>query len=475
MIRNSLYNLTGGVVRLTVSLVSVPILLQVLGPARFGIYSIANAVISFLSLAEWSVCLTTTILLSGENSKNLISSCFYSSAILGIIISSAIYTTALFISSIFPSISREEADQLSTLLKIGCFTLFFRVVMQFFIGVEQSNNKYSLHNIITSIYNIVFGAGSVLISLYSQSLTLIFIYQLAITIISLAVHLRFNVKFNLITDLKQLLFWSTKNLKVVFLHSSRIWPSAFGSALFTQGDKLILGNLLGPSLTGVYSALASLVTQINSLSALPIQPLITHIKERRPKTDYGQILTAISLNTSIATSIGLILICFQPEIANLILGKWSNNYDLKIMMLTMIGIYVVYSYNAVGYYILFATNREALNTVVSISASLTSLFLIYILTINFGINGSIVGNIGYWVSLIFLYEGYKEIGFKWMSAVKIYILSLLALLLSFLTAFFEILEIRIVIFLACGSLILIANSFMIKRIYNLTKLSDGLR
>lgn len=432
----------------------------------------------FLSLAEWSVGLTVSVLLSGQHSKQLLGSCFHSSVILGTLISILIFITSLFVPNLFTSLSASDAVQVSIALEIGALMAFFRIVQQFFIGIEQSKNKYSVQNSITTVYNFMISLGSVGIAIYNQSLVYIFSWQLIVTIFIVLVHLRYTITLQLINNPKQLMLWSTTGLIQVFRHSSRVWPSAFGSVLFTQGDRLILGNLLSPDLTGIYSALASIATQINALSALPIQPLITHLRsikrDSRDNAYFQSIANAVFLNTAISTTIGVSLICFQSEIANLLLGNWLSSGNINILLSVIAGIYVIYSYNAVGYYILFAVNKELLNTVISILSSLITLGLIYILTTKYGVMGSILGNLGYWVSLSFLFYGFRSVSFPLASVSKVYALSVLALGLSFLSLCFEPIMIRFLLYIACLGIIFIANFSTLSTMYILNKQKNGI-
>jgi O-antigen/teichoic acid export membrane protein len=64
MFKNGLYNLAGAVIRLLLSLLSVPILLSVLGSEQYGLYAIIMSIVTFSTLPEWSVSLLLTVYIS---------------------------------------------------------------------------------------------------------------------------------------------------------------------------------------------------------------------------------------------------------------------------------------------------------------------------------------------------------------------------------------------------------------------------
>ncbi len=60
-------------------------------------------------------------------------------------------------------------------------------------------------------------------------------------------------------------------------YSLAAWLVVVGTVLFTQGDRLVVGAVLGTATLGVYAVITSTVLQINSLSATAVLPILPEI------------------------------------------------------------------------------------------------------------------------------------------------------------------------------------------------------
>ncbi|WP_229364533.1 lipopolysaccharide biosynthesis protein [Fibrella aestuarina] len=464
--KSSVFNIIGGGLRIIITLISVPILIKLLGTKQFGIYSIANAVINIVSLAEWSIALSTTVLTTKDNNKNISSACFYSSIILGLFVFSVTILISTAISEFYSSLSPDDVQSLQRIIQIGSITMCLRVIQQYFVGIEQANNRYDAQNIINTVSNTLFYCGSIAFAYTSKSLLTIFAWQLIITFFSVITHVLFSIRIKLITGIKQLLTWSNTDIKKVLTYSSKIWPSAFGSVLFSQGDRLIVGKLLGLEATGIYTALTSIVNQINILSALPAQPLVSYVKSYLGTAEETKLKKFVenssSLNVLLSIGIGIILICFSPEIINLLLGKWTGTLNMRKSFILLTIIYSVYSLNASGYYILFAVSKEKLNTAISLTAGLITLTSIFILSNEFGLIGAVVGNAGYWITLLLAYYGLRYIPNSFNYLIKSYIICTGILFLSMISTLISNLLGRGMICIVCILLLCLVLNINIK-------------
>ncbi|MBD2699632.1 oligosaccharide flippase family protein [Spirosoma sp. BT702] len=458
MFKSSFFNLLGGVVRLIVATISIPLLVKALGVSLFGLYSIVNAITIVISLAEWSISISTTVHVADNPNKKVLGACFWVTMMLGLVLGCLIYLSSYFVQVFLISFSPEQQEQVSFLLKITSLTTIFRIPHQFFIGLEQAYNRYDAQNLITTVYNLLFYIGSIFIAGYTHSLTGIFIWQFFIMVLGLIMHIAYTSKSKFYTSFSSLFSWSGAEIKKVLSYCSSIWPSSLGAALFTQGDRLLIGRLLGSELTGIYAAATSITTQINNISALPAQPLSSYIKSKDVVDDTHLLNQTISntvyLNVFISVASAITIICFSVEINLLILGNISNYENASLILPTLAGIYAVYSFNAVGYYILFGVFKQALNTIIILISGIVTLILIYLLTMQIGILGAAIGNIGFWLTLFCLVYGYRAVSFSLIYVIRIYIFGFLSLILSFGSLYYNELYIRMFIFLLCMFLLI---------------------
>jgi O-antigen/teichoic acid export membrane protein len=70
LLRNSFYNSLGGVIRLGLGVITIPILIRALGIEEYGVWTLASSVISIVMLAESGLSFSTTFFVSQSLSKN---------------------------------------------------------------------------------------------------------------------------------------------------------------------------------------------------------------------------------------------------------------------------------------------------------------------------------------------------------------------------------------------------------------------
>jgi O-antigen/teichoic acid export membrane protein len=179
-----------------------------------------------------------------------------------------------------------------------------------------------------------------------------------------------------------------------------VWLSSLGGALFARADRLIVGSLLGTQILGIYSVMTDITTQINSLSALAVQPLVPRLSNLSAKQNINQhelqsqVKQAFQINSFIALVIGAGLFTFADEILHsFITGILSKQYIVPFCII--IFIYSIYSINGVGYYVLLSLNAADKCMYIQIISSVLSLLLIAVGSTKFGLAGAALGNSGY--------------------------------------------------------------------------------
>lgn len=468
MLKSGIYNLIAGLTRLGVSLLSLPLLIHFLGKKSFGLFSIINSVVAFVSLAEGSVALATTVFIAKEIQQegrlkpkysSVADACLSATALLGIIFFVILYILSPFLANLYQEYGDINVSIIYKSLKISAILLFLRILQQYFIGVLQAHHQYGIYNSSFTIYFILSITGNVILAWLDYSIVSLFVWQTILTLFSLGFYMGLCFRRKYIFRLIPSVQLSNPILKDVLLYCCRTWPGNIGGLLFTQGDKLIVGKLLGLEMAGIYSALTNITYQINVHSATPVQPIIAYLKSdigvsnQRSiyKKSYKTIEKSIFSNTMIVLFLGLFLIVFSNEIVIYFLRIQAvDSLNLPILLSSLALIYAIYSMNAVGYFTLFAIHKEMINTLISIGSSVITISLIYSGTILYGLTGAIWGNIGYFVSLIQLPIAFSFIGFKSKSSSRLYLVVSFMLVFAYLWVATELsLLIRIILFVSC--------------------------
>lgn len=422
MLKNGLYNLIGGLVKLCLSIVSVPLLLNVLGTVEYGLYAIISSILTFATLSEWSISMLMTVFVAQSNNDPVKSRHILNAALvivlgLSVITGLILWLGSPFLASVFNDMTAQQTSIFKGSCQIGSLLVFTRLLQQYFVGIEQGFGAYKQMNTIMMSYNLVLTSSILICAWLSGSIQTIFWIQIVISVLAISVHTYFCWKQGYLKLLNWTSFPDRDTLTKMSQYAFRTYLGVVGSALFNQGDRIIIGKMLGLEAAGIYSALSGVATQINSLSSIPVQPIVPQISgfvNPIAKVDLTlqNILTkALTLNVAIAVGIGSGIILLAPEvIALLFRRRFENEHIFLLKMLCVV--YTIYSCNAVGYYTLFALKKEQLNTLVTLICGLGTLLLIAFLTSELGLLGSILGNFGYVTTLILLPVAFKLLRFE---------------------------------------------------------------
>lgn len=421
MLKNGFYNVIGAVIRMFLGVIIIPLLIKFLGIEEYGIWSWLMSIYYISMIAEVGISVSTTIfvseqLLNCENKKStskVISDTIFS-ALLLISILGLIITIFLFLFS--ENISRSFHDSTPgityTLTKslniIGLYVLF-SLHQQVFVGVLQAYNKYVLLNTLKVMQFIALHIGFLIVAYNGGNAYFLTNWAVITMFFSLLSYIFFTWKLDIFREFNPRLI-NINQFKVLLKYSGWSWIIAIGNAIFAQGDKFIVGGIFSAYETGFYAGITNIAAQINSISALPIQPILPFLShqlntEKPDKTFIESTLKlALLFNTIISLTIALILMLFGREVLSILIDEkqsFNNIFTFRIAVL----IYAIYSLNAVGYYILLSLKKLQLQSFIILICGLSSLTLIYLLGKSFGINGAIWGNAGFCFTYLLTYFG----------------------------------------------------------------------
>jgi O-antigen/teichoic acid export membrane protein len=432
LLKNSLFNAAGGIIRIGVGFLTIPVLIRLLGIEEYGLWTLASTVISIATLAESGLSTTTTVFISQDlgkqDFKGANETLFITIGMMLLLSTIAAFLLWLGSDFISSSLFRLEENQylrVTESLKIGGLIAWSKMLQQVLIGAEQAYQRYPAMNLFITIQSIATNIGMVTVAYLGGKTVAITQWYFFVNIIILSIHVLFV--FSLIDKNKfSLLSWNQNKLKIISLYSMKTWLGSLGSVLFGQFDKIIVSYLLGAKVLGVYAAITSLTSQINSFSAILVQPLLPVISgyfasdSSQREDGQKQIKIAFQLNVIIAFAMGLIMLAAAPAILSSIM---KDSYDSQYITSFQLAIFIysVYSCNAIGYYILLATNATKEFLVIILSTGVISLFLIYLGGKQIGLNGAILGNSGYLLTWVLVFAGMKKIKIDnhiWMQWIK---------------------------------------------------------
>ena len=419
MLKNGFYNTLASVIRIVVTLLTVPVIIRLLGIEQYGLFSLASTIVNSMSLAEAGLALTMTVFISRDlavDNTNGIAQTFGTVALTMIFLAAlalvAMYITAPIITNSFNLASLENQKLLVKALGFGAISVSCKLLQQIFVGFEQAYQRYDWINIVNTLQVLFTYMGMWIISLLGGSIVSLMKWQAICTFITLLAHGHLN--YSTIHPLIKCYKWSNTGLKQILKFSFATWLGSLSSLMFSQFDKIIVASLFSPSLLGIYSAITSVTSQINQLSAIAVQPVLPVLSRMisLPQTSIND-LEAISkkilaVNFTIALGMGGSLL----SLSFIWLPIVIPGVELKEVLFgcqILVIIYSIYSVNASGYYLMIGTGSIKSCTMLQLIASTITLALIYEWGKEFGFAGSTLGNIGYVLTLGMLILGFREL------------------------------------------------------------------
>lgn len=403
MLKSSFYNTVGAGIRLVVSVFTIPLLIRLIGIDEYGLLALVLAIANIVALAEAGLSLATTVFVARDLAQNNIQGVAETMIIIGtallVLASSAtlaVFISIPFASGWFPNFSVDQRTAFTTALSISTVVIWGRLLQQASYGLLQAYQRFGILNILQTAQAISISIGSLLIAVYGGKVVAILQWQALVTLTTLLACLLTNAP--LFKENSLVLRWNRLKAFEIGRYSLSAWVGSLGSALFSQFDRVIVGALLGSTSLGVYAAITTITVQINTFSAMAVQPyfpIITSLltQPNNLQAIRSQVRQAWLLNVLIALGMGVLLISSAPFLLPLLLHQVSQVDILTFRILAII--YSMYSVNAVGTYILYGSDKVWLSTLTIIVCGGGSLLMIAFGSQNLGIIGAALGNTMY--------------------------------------------------------------------------------
>lgn len=433
MLKNGLYNVLAALIRTGLGVLVIPVLIRFLGVEGYGLWTLVSAFIGIAGLAEAGLSVSTTVFLSRDLANDdaigisqTLTAVFGTMLLLATTAAVALWLGASRLVSFFSLMDQSQYLDAVQAIKIGGLVVWAQLLQRVLVGIEQAYQKYGVMNVINTLQVILINLGMLFVAWSGGKTTELVEWQLVTCMGILAAH--GWIAWQLVYKAKIHLIWDARRGIAVAKYSLMTWLTSLGTVLFGQADRLVVGTLLGAEKLGVYAAITNVTRQINTFSALPVQPLLPTLSRAIEQQKSGfnqtnlknQVKQAIQVNTSIALGLGIVLLTFAPPIMIAMIPDTTGDYVWEFSAAVII--YALYSTNAVGYYTLFSTNSVNLCVPIVLASGCISLIMIIIGTLNLGLMGSILGNIGYLISLLLTLFGLRNLNisnFDYINYIKL--------------------------------------------------------
>lgn len=409
MLKDGFYNAAGGVLRAGLTFVTIPFLIRLLGISEYGLFALVSAAVGLAGLADAGFSGGTAVFVSRDladrRPRAVASTLTISVAamlLLASLVAGVLLVQARVIAEAFPSLGAEQRDVATLALRAAAVLVWARLLQSVAFGVEQACRRYRAVNVLSTLQLALSSLGALALAAVGVGIPGLMAWQAAVALGMLVVHVVYA--WHLLGRASPRPVWRADRAVALARYSLLTWVSALGSVLFSQVDRVIVGALLGTSAVGIYAAITSTTAQINTLSALPVQPLVPRVSRLRQVTVEGlaalrqDVSRAFLLNVLVVAAMtGVFLVAAPILLPILAPVAGVSDYVLPFRIATVV--YALYSLSAVGYIVLIV-DAPALNGLITLLSGGLALVLIGVLASVAGLTGAIAGNLGYALTLI---------------------------------------------------------------------------
>jgi O-antigen/teichoic acid export membrane protein len=430
MLRNGIYNVASAGIRAILTVITVPILIRLLGLDQYGLWVFISSTFNIIGLADIGLGVAAAVFVSRDLADaDMVALAETLTIVIGAILIMAtlaavvLYFGAGAIASFFPDLPVEQRAAVSTAIQIGAFSIWFRLLQQILIGVKQAYQRYGIINLLVTLQAVTLNMGFIVLAARGGGIVELSLCMALVNGLILMAHI--VATFALVRYAHLRLRWNWSRNGEIARYTANAWVASIGVTLFTQGDRLLIGRILGVEALGVYGAIVGIASQINTFSALIIQPILPSISGllvdglSSAKQVEEQVRRATVANAGVALSIGSLCLALGPTIMQFVLASTDPTYQHYFQI--AIVIYTIYSLNAVGYFVLYGLGQAHKNTIVVLLSGALALALIALLSSLLGELGAFIGNAGYIATLALNVLMLREIGLStilWLRWVR---------------------------------------------------------
>lgn len=419
VLKNGIYNSIGNAVRMALGIIVIPFLIRSIGLDEYGLWTLIFSVVGLVELAEIGLSVSTTYFVSRDLSDSVETGIAQTLTVtLGVVLVMATLAAAVLwwganvVVTMLSALRVSQQIAAARALRIGVVVVWSDLLRRVFVGIEQAYQRYDLINLLVTGQAIISSLGLLLIAMLGGDTIALVRWQALLSMSALIVHL--FVSRWLLRGVSLRPTWDWSRVKEIVRYSVFTWLTSLSSALFSKADRLVIGASLGTEALAVYGAITSIMSKINHLSSVPVQPLLPAMgalamqRQQNQGVLQGHIQQAVRINAAIALGLSAMLFVFAPSVMAILLSDAVTEGAILGFRLAAI-IYGLYSLNAVGYYVLLGINAVPVLMGVQMASAVLALLCIGFGAHAFGLTGAIVGNGAYLGTLWLIFWGMKRL------------------------------------------------------------------
>lgn len=415
--KNSVYNVAYLLLNTLFLLLITPIFINHLGTESYGIWVLASDVLGFLTIIDAGFNTAVIKFVSEYNAEDdTIAISETLTVVLGFYLVTGL-VAGLGVAIMTPKLIQwfGVSNTLRSQARFAFFMSALSIIPSFIrrslIGVPMAKLRYDWAAVLRLAWTVPHMGGLVIIVTLGGDLTDAMIWQAVVS--WGAALLTAWVVIRMLNENVISWSWSWDRLKKIAKFSSFTALTSAGTTLFSRGDRLIVGSILGPSAAGLYAIAASIASRLNQLANSLTHTLMPVVSSKHEKDStevyslFRRTTRALVLAVLGITSVAVFCAGWGLEFW---LGETATGDFVILVRVTLIA-YGLYSLNATAYHTLNGLGYPEINTFAVLGASLLVLGLDVVLLPNIGLIGAAVANFGYTailISFIFVFRYFRR-------------------------------------------------------------------
>ena len=417
-----------------IPLIYTPIMLDMLGQAEYGTYSLANSVMGYIGLLNFGLGSTMARYITkyrAEDNKDkeqrvigLFTVIFMVIGLLTFIIGTVVgLNLDVFYGN---TLTADELSTMKTLVLLLTFNTGIFLPCSVFASITISHERYIFNRVMNIVLTCVSPCVN-LVVLYMgfKSVGLV----IASTIVSAFVNITYILysykKLNIMPKFKNMPFGM---LKEILVFSFFIFLGQIVDTLYWTTDKVIIGATIGTVAVAVYnvgSTFNSYITQISTtISGVLVPKVTTMVTKNATKEQLTEIFIRVGrLQFIVVSFITSAFIAYGKPFISLWTGpEYGEAYAVALLVMLPLTVPLIQN---TGISILVAQNKHSFRSTVYAIIAVFNVVLTLILVGNYGIVGAAFATcFGYVVGQIFIMNWYyhKKIGINiplfWLNILK---------------------------------------------------------
>ncbi|MGZ4959249.1 MAG: oligosaccharide flippase family protein [Methylomonas sp.] len=346
--KNSALNFMGAVTPALANLIAVPVLVNYLGTAEYGLLTLILALVGYFALLDINATQGSIRFIAEydrlgklRQANEVISFglvIYLSIGFAGMIF---IYAAApLLINSVFEIPATSTASALAT-LKLAAVAFLFSQLQAYLISIPQAMQRYGVSAATESFFGSAAPLLSMAIAIMGGNIEDVVAARLGLSVINVGVLLinilRIRPDFKLVTAGK-----SIRRRMLSF--SAFSYLSTIAAVTYAQADRMILGMLLGLTEISLFSIPTTLVNRLFGMTyrlGSVIYPAASHLAAAGDKQGIRRVyLLASRYMMAINSLMVLVLIGYGRDLLRLWVGERFVEQGYPVLILITLGIMV---------------------------------------------------------------------------------------------------------------------------------------